>query len=159
MNYQNVVTKYREIYDHLSGPERAWNVINSTCLEIKTGWGLIKKPSGMQFNGYSIDCIVNLHSGEFVDCLLNSELEAVPTWQNRAASPDELTRWAPPVENGMITPTPTPTPTPVPAPVPVKTQVSMLVSANGCHQLCMQDDGNLVIYDGGKPIWASGTNH
>lgn len=32
-----------------------------------------------------------------------------------------------------------------------------LVSANGRYCLCMQSDGNLVIWDGPNPIWSSGT--
>jgi hypothetical protein len=31
-------------------------------------------------------------------------------------------------------------------------------SANGRYQLAMQDDGNLVIYHHGLPLWATGTN-
>ncbi len=34
---------------------------------------------------------------------------------------------------------------------------SALTSANGKHTLNMQDDGNLVLYDGQKAIWATNT--
>ena len=35
----------------------------------------------------------------------------------------------------------------------------MLTSSNGRFALCMETDGNLVVYSGSKPIWASRTNH
>ena len=34
-----------------------------------------------------------------------------------------------------------------------------LRSGNGRFTLCMQPDGNLVVYSGGNPIWASRTEH
>ncbi|ORX00530.1 LysM peptidoglycan-binding domain-containing protein [Mycolicibacillus trivialis] len=33
-----------------------------------------------------------------------------------------------------------------------------LISKNGAYQLTLQDDGNLVLTENGKPVWASGTN-
>ena len=49
-----------------------------------------------------------------------------------------------------------PTPPPVP-PVPDAVH-STLVSQNGTYTMGLQDDGNLVIYRAGQPIWASGSN-
>ena len=33
-----------------------------------------------------------------------------------------------------------------------------ITSANGRYRFIYQSDGNLVLYDGGTPLWASGTN-
>lgn len=87
------------------------------------------------------------------------------------------------VGNCSPSPVPGPVPAPVPAPVPVtpsdapvpETSIGTdtlrsnedlginksIVSKNGKYHLVMQDDGNLVVYDGGrtggKPTWASNT--
>jgi hypothetical protein len=114
MNYQSVVAKYREQYKDLTGAERAWTIINAVANEIKTGWGLLYKPSGNNWKSYSIDCLVNFYSREFVDCLVDSEGNAIPSWQQREATEAELQAWRPYVE--VINPPSPPVPPEPPVP-------------------------------------------
>lgn len=143
----DVVRKYRVFYDSLSGAQRAWTIINAVALELGDGWGLITKSSGSNYQGYSKDVIINRDTGLFVDCLVSSETKATPAWQVKKATADELSRWHAPIKDSSK---------PVPAPDTVVT-TDTLVSVGGRFHLRMQEDGNLVIYDNGKPIWDTNT--
>jgi len=85
----------------------AWAVCNEVCLRLGGDWGLLAKPTGQNYNGYSIDVILR-KSGEAYDILGNSEFEASPQWN--AVGGIDPSRWMPPI--GTVPPPPDPEPPP-----------------------------------------------
>ena len=93
-----VVTEVRATWDEMTpGPARAWTITNQVCLRLQAQGedaGLLAKDSGNQFLGYSTDIVV-YRDGHHYDCLINSEADATPAWQDKGMI--DPTRWRPPL--------------------------------------------------------------
>lgn len=119
---QHIDTVARECakYGTPLGYEGAWKVINAVALtHADEGWGLVDKPGGTNWLGYSTDVILNRVTGEAADILGSSETLGIPVWN--VLSPKDtpsMSRWRPPV--GAVEP---PEPPPVPPPVPPPSDV------------------------------------
>ncbi len=95
MSLLQTVKEERGKYPTPLGLENAWKTINGVCLRhANEGWGLVDKPSGSNWTGYSVDVILNRYTGEAVDCLGDSEGQGVPAWNTlSAADTPSVTRW------------------------------------------------------------------
>jgi len=63
------------------GAERAWTVTNNTAyLWRGEDWGLISKPDGDNWQGYSVDKIANIRLRQAVDVLGDSTGAGTPQW-------------------------------------------------------------------------------
>ena len=80
------------------GEQHAWDVTNATAYTWRReGWGLLAKNFGTNWNGYSIDVLVNVQTREAVDCLISSETAGVPTWNLLAWEERFASLWRAPV--------------------------------------------------------------
>ena len=87
-NHLDVVKRQRAKYAHLSGPERAGNIVNGVAWELRAeGAGTYYKPSGDNWNNRSMDVIIYQHrngdpsgQGATFDILGDAEGEAKPLW-------------------------------------------------------------------------------
>ena len=87
------------------GYEHAWKTINATAYTWRgEGWGLLDKPTGTNWLGYSTDVIVNPRTRECVDCLQDAEGLGVPTWNIIPWSDEFARRWRPPVAPDDVVP-------------------------------------------------------
>lgn len=63
------------------GETNAWKVTNATAYTWREeGWGLLEKTTGTNYQGYSIDVLVNVRERQAVDCLYSSETIGGPQW-------------------------------------------------------------------------------
>jgi len=63
------------------GIEHAWDVTNATAYTWRgEDWGLLAKTSGTNWQGYSVDVIVNVRLRQAVDVLGDSEGIGRPQW-------------------------------------------------------------------------------
>lgn len=107
MNHQDTVREERAKYGTPLGYENAWKTINAVCIRhAGEGWGLIDKPTGTNWQGYSVDVIMNRVTGEAVDCLGDAEGLGIPAWNVLSGDAvPSASRWRPPV--GVVPPGPT----------------------------------------------------
>jgi hypothetical protein len=123
MGHLDTVRNLRAQYGTPLGLEHAWRISNGVCLaHAAEGWGLVDKPGGSNWQGYSVDVILNRYTGEAVDVLGDSEGNGWPQWS--VLSPDQaptVNRWRQPVD--VITPPP---PDPDPDPTPLEARVTTL---------------------------------
>jgi len=135
------------------GDEHAYRITHAVAVtHHDEGWGLLQKTWGMHYNDCAIDILVNPRTREAVDCLVNSETTGIPCWSPIEYLPEFDTRWVDPFGPGPEPPIPPAPPAPAPPEAGYK-----LASRNGAYSALMQDDGNLVVYFRGRPIWASGS--
>lgn len=117
------VRQAREEYDHVpASVERGWLVTNRACELCGENFGLLSKPSGTNWNGYSIDCLMRA-TGETWDVLGDAEGIARPQWTR--TTPTGMTapsKWRPHV---ATTPPPT-EPPPEPSPDDLEARVTRL---------------------------------
>jgi hypothetical protein len=97
-NSKSVVERARTKYDHLSGPERAFRVVNQVAWDLRDlGAGLFFKPGGSQHNERSLDVIIFQPNGETFDVLGDAEGEARPQWGRTTPTGfGDVTRWRAP---------------------------------------------------------------
>ena len=154
-NHIETVKIERAKYQAPLGFENAWKIVNAVAYTHRAeGWGLLAKTGGTQWNGCSIDVIINLLTQEAVDCLGNSEAEGIPQWSAIEYLPAFGLRWIAPTPGDTAPPVP---PNPITPGTPPAVYSDKLVSPDGRFTLSIQNDGNLVLYHAGAPIWASGT--
>lgn len=117
LDHLAVVTAARQKYDTLPpGPERAWRVLNETCLRLQAlgeDAGLLEKTIGTQHLGCSIDVLI-YRDGTAVDALRDAEGAAEPQWS--VIAPLDPARWRPPLGDVPETEPPPVTPPPVDPP-------------------------------------------
>lgn len=112
---------------NLSGPCGAFEITRRVAWALRDqGAGLLRKPTGNNCMGYSVDVIM-FTDGTWVDCLINAETENRPAWQIGADKLDPVRfQAATEVDVGQA-PAPTPAPT-----VPVEANaVERLIDAAG----------------------------
>ncbi len=112
-NHLAEVKKARDEFASMPpGTERAWRVINRAALLIGGDYGLFAKPSGTNYNGYSIDILIRKGTGETFDCLKDAEGAAVPAWgPTQPTGHGDVSKWRPPVaDSGGPNPPPPPPP-------------------------------------------------
>jgi hypothetical protein len=81
------------------------------------GWGNIRKTSGSQVLGLSVDKMVNPRKGTLVDIIIDGDGDNPSVgWQERAATPDEVQLYVPPLQPEDV-PGDQPPPPPPPPPV------------------------------------------
>jgi hypothetical protein len=91
------------------GLENAWTITNATAWAWQgEGWGLLAKPAGSNWQGYSVDVLVNVRERQAVDCLGDSEGAARPQWNVLAWEERFVDLWRPPV--APVPPDPPPPP-------------------------------------------------
>jgi hypothetical protein len=96
----DTVQAERAKYGTPLGEANAWRVINATAYTWRAapeGWGLLAKPTGTNYNGYSIDVIVSVMLRQAVDCLGDAEGFGRPQWSVIAWDESFVSRWRPPV--------------------------------------------------------------
>ena len=80
------------------GEANAWAIVNATAWAWRDeGWGLLIKRTGTNWNGYSIDVLVNVFEQQAVDCLGSSETLGIPQWSPIAWESTFAQRWAAPL--------------------------------------------------------------
>lgn len=97
------------------GYENAWKVINATAyIHRNEGWRLLAKPSGTNWvvngEGYSIDVLINPVTKQLVDCLVSSETDGIPAWQELTWNDEYAGRAREPLNPDTLQPTPDPDP-------------------------------------------------
>ena len=108
-SHQPTVEHERAKYGTPLGEANAWRVSNATAYTWKhEGWGLLAKPTGTNYNGYSIDVIVNVQERQAVDVLISSETQGVPTWNVLAWEDRFASLWRAPLppDDGPVPPDP-----------------------------------------------------
>jgi hypothetical protein len=81
-NYKGVVVAARAKYAAMSGPERAYCVVNQTAWDLKgEGGGLFFKPSGNNVKQRSIDIVMFYPGAQTYDVLADAEGKAIPRWE------------------------------------------------------------------------------
>lgn len=129
INHLDTLRAERAKYGTPLGFENAWKVINATAYTHRDeGWKLLYKPTGTNWVvdgvGYSIDVLVNPTTKQAVDCLVSSETDGVPAWQELAWYDDMATRARDPIAPEEAPP-PEPEPEQEPAPT-VEQRVAIL---------------------------------
>jgi hypothetical protein len=82
-DHLDTVQAERAKYGTPLGNENAWKVSNATAYTWRSeGWGILAKPAGNNWMGYSVDVIINPTTKELVDCLADSEGAGTPTWNH-----------------------------------------------------------------------------
>ena len=136
------------------GFENAWKIINAVAYTHRAeGWGLLKKTGGTRWNDCSIDVLINPGTHEAVDALGDGEGRGVPLWDKIEYLPDFDLRWVAPTSGAPEPPTPPIPPIP-PAPPTPPVNVRQIVSPDGLVTAQLNNDGRLVAYKGGVPLWA-----
>lgn len=103
----DTVQQERAKYGTPLGNANAWAVINATAYTWRAeGWGLLEKTAGNNYNGYSVDVIVNVHELQAVDCLGDAEGEGRPQWAVLPWDDSFAARWRPPVGEDPTPPDP-----------------------------------------------------
>jgi hypothetical protein len=97
----------REKYDALSGPERAYRVINQVCwdakLQLGLDAGLFYKPRGAHFAQRSLDVVIFRPNGETFDALKDAEGKAEATWgRTKPTGIGDVTKWRAPVNPVLL---------------------------------------------------------
>lgn len=97
-NHLETVRLERAKYGTPLGVENAWKVTNAVAWTHRNeGFGLRRKLEGQNWNGYSIDVIIHLPSGEWIDILGSSELEGIPQWSQTTPAGESIKYWAEPL--------------------------------------------------------------
>src|SRR5574343_1830740 len=119
------------------GNELAWRTINRAAILIGEGFGLVSKPSGNNYNGYSVDVLMR-KDGRAVDCLRDGEGAAVPTWSE--IEPIDPARWRAPVPDAGGPQPPEPPQPPPPQAGYDDTQIRQELAALRAALLVAQSD-------------------
>lgn len=97
-SHLDTVQHERDKYGTPLGEENAWKVTNATAYTHRAeGWGLLEKLTGQNWQGFSIDRLVNRVTKEVVDCLYSSETIGRPQWNEELWEAGFAERWRAPI--------------------------------------------------------------
>lgn len=115
-NHIETVRKWRAVYAGLSGPERAYQIVNGVAWDLGgEGCGLYAKENGP--HGVSQDVVIFRPEGETFDILGDAEGQAKPQWsRTQPTGFGDLSRFRPATEPQIPGPGPGPEPPPPPPP-------------------------------------------
>lgn len=113
-NHLPTVQTLRATYTTPLGIENAYQISNDTAWKHRDeGFGLRRKTSGNNYNGYAVDIVFHKPTNMLVDILGDSEGAGNPQWTEvGAGNPDE---WAAPTDPAPVTPPPIDPPVDPPA--------------------------------------------
>lgn len=97
-NHLSTVETYRAAYpqDGNLGVQHAWEIANATAYAHRDeGFGLRRKTSGNNFNGFAVDIVYHKPTNTMIDVLGDSEGYGWPQWNE--VGPGNLSEWAEPV--------------------------------------------------------------
>jgi hypothetical protein len=112
-NHADTVREERAKYGSPLGEANAHKVINATAWRHRDeGWGLLSKPSGTNYNGCSIDVLINQRTSEAVDCLSDAEGVGGAKWDPIGWDATFAGRFVAPYDPSPVTPPQPPDPPP-----------------------------------------------
>jgi hypothetical protein len=105
-NHEPTVVAVRSKYGKPLGNEHAYKVCNEVAwIHRAEGFGLRRKTTGNNYNGFAVDIVFHKPSNTLVDILADSENAGIPQWSEVGpGNPDE---WVAPTDPNGGPPPPT----------------------------------------------------